>query len=66
MADFNIPAGTTQIIPSLSANSTDTVEGNSTAAYGAGGGTLNVTGPLSGACNVTVLRRSLARSAGLR
>jgi hypothetical protein len=54
MADFNISAGTTQIISSLSANSTDTVEGNSTAAYGAGGGTLNITGPLSGACNVTV------------
>ena len=54
MADFNIPVGTTQTISGLGANSTDTVEGNSTAAYGAGGGTLNITGPLAGQCNVTV------------
>ena len=36
MTDFNIPAGTTQTVGSLSGNP-DTVEGNSTAAYGAGG-----------------------------
>jgi hypothetical protein len=45
MADFNIPAGTTQTVSSLSG--TNTVEGNSTAAYGAGGGTLSVTGNIT-------------------
>jgi hypothetical protein len=54
VADFNIPAGTTQTISGLPANSTNTVEGNSTAAYGAGGGTLNITGGLSGNVTVTV------------
>jgi hypothetical protein len=54
VVDFNIPAGTTQTISGLSANSIDTIEGNATAAYGAGGGTLNSTGPLPGQCNVTV------------
>jgi hypothetical protein len=54
MADSNIPAGTTLTVSGLSANSTDTIEGNSTAAYGVGGGTLNSTGPLAGHCNVTV------------
>jgi len=54
MANFSIPAGTTQVISGLSANSIDTIEGNSNAAYGAGGGTLNSTGPLPGNCNVTV------------
>ena len=53
MTDFNIPAGTTQTISGLSANSTNTVEGNSTAAYGAGGGTLNITSPLPGHCSIT-------------
>ena len=47
MTDFNIPAGTTQTVGSLSGNP-DTVEGNSTAAYGAGGGTLQVTGDVNG------------------
>ena len=54
MANFNILAGTTQTISSLPANSTNTVEGNLTAAYGAGGETLISTGPLPGECNVTV------------
>jgi hypothetical protein len=54
MTDFNIPDGTIDTISNLGANSTNTVEGNSTAAYGAGGGTLNSTGPLPGTCNVTV------------
>src|SRR5215472_7224609 len=54
MADFNIPAGTTQTISGLPANSTTTIEGNSTASLGAGGGTLTITGPLAGKCNVTV------------
>jgi hypothetical protein len=54
MADFNIPVGTTRTISNLSAGSTNTVEGNSTAPYGAGGGTLNVTGVLAGQCTITV------------
>jgi hypothetical protein len=52
MADFNIPAGTTQT-DSFATNSTNTVEGNSTAAYGTGGGTLNTTSALPGHCTVT-------------
>ena len=42
MATFDIPLGTTQTVSSLSG--TNTINGNSTAAYGAGGGTLDVTG----------------------
>jgi hypothetical protein len=65
MTDFNIPAGTTQTIAGLSANSTNTVEGNSTAPYGAGGGTLISTGPLPGQCTVTVTGQRQGRSAGV-
>jgi hypothetical protein len=52
MADFNIPAGTT--VPVSSLTGSNTVEGNSTAAYGAGGGTLNVMNALPGSVSVTV------------
>src|SRR5271166_2934986 len=47
MATFNIPLGTTQTVSSLSG--TNTINGNSTAAYGAGGGTLDVTGDANNA-----------------
>jgi hypothetical protein len=58
MADFNIPAGTTQTTANLTGVG-NTVEGNSTAAYGVGGGTLTVTGDISGA-GVTVTGGILA------
>ena len=48
MTDFNIAAGTTQTV-SGNLSGTNTVEGNSTAAYGAGGGTLDVTGNITNA-----------------
>ena len=54
MADFNIPAGTTLTVSGLASNSTNTIEGNSTASYGEGGGTLISTGPLPGQCDITV------------